>query len=70
VYYRHRKVSLNTQEVWFGGKETTMEIEKFIDLVKSRRSIRAYRPDPIPDEYVQKIIEAARWLRRVVILNP
>jgi 5,6-dimethylbenzimidazole synthase len=61
VYYRHRKVSLNTQEVWFGGKETTMEIEKFIDLVKSRRSIRAYRPDPISDEYVQKIIEAARW---------
>ena len=38
-----------------------MEIEKFIDLVKSRRSIRAYRPDPIPDEYVQQIIEAARW---------
>ena len=38
-----------------------MEIEKFIDLVKSRRSIRAYRPDPIPDEYIQKVIEAARW---------
>jgi len=38
-----------------------MEIEKFIDLVKSRRSIRAYRPDPIPDDYVRKIIEAARW---------
>jgi nitroreductase len=52
---------LNTQEVWFGGKETVMEIEKFIDLVKSRRSIRAYRPDPIPDEYVRQIIEAARW---------
>jgi nitroreductase len=38
-----------------------MEIENFIDLLKSRRSIRAYKPDPIPDEYIQKIIEAARW---------
>jgi len=38
-----------------------MDINSFIDLLKSRRSIRAYRPDPIPDEYVQKIIEAARW---------
>jgi nitroreductase len=38
-----------------------MEIDKFIELLKSRRSIRAYKPDPIPDEYIQKIIEAARW---------
>ena len=38
-----------------------MEIESFIELLKSRRSIRAYKPDPIPDEYIQKIIEAARW---------
>jgi len=38
-----------------------MNIDNFIDLLKSRRSIRAYKPDPIPDEYVQKIIETARW---------
>jgi nitroreductase len=38
-----------------------MEIDKFIELLKSRRSIRAYKPDPIPEEYIQKIIEAARW---------
>jgi FMN reductase (NADPH) len=38
-----------------------MEIDQFIELLKSRRSIRAYKPDPIPDEYIQKIIEAARW---------
>ena len=38
-----------------------MEIDKFIELLKSRRSIRAYKPDPIPNEYIQKIIEAARW---------
>ena len=38
-----------------------MEIDQFIELLKSRRSIRAYKPDPIPDEHIQKIIEAARW---------
>lgn len=38
-----------------------MEIDRLIDLLKSRRSIRAFKPDPIPDEYIQKIIEAARW---------
>jgi len=38
-----------------------MDIDNFIDLLKSRRSIRAYKPDPIPDEYIQKIIESARW---------
>ncbi len=38
-----------------------MDIETFIDLLKSRRSIRAYKPDPIPDDAIQKIIEAARW---------
>jgi len=38
-----------------------MDIDKFIDLLKSRRSIRAYKPDSVPDEFIQKIIEAARW---------
>jgi nitroreductase len=38
-----------------------MAIDHFINLLKSRRSIRAYKPDPIPDEYIQKIIEAASW---------
>lgn len=38
-----------------------MQIDEFLDLVRKRRSIRAFKPDPIPDEYVEKIIEAARW---------
>ncbi|HUL30629.1 MAG TPA: nitroreductase family protein [Thermodesulfobacteriota bacterium] len=38
-----------------------MDIDKFIELLKSRRSIRAYKPDLVPDEFIQKIIEAARW---------
>lgn len=38
-----------------------MDYESLLELVKKRRSIRKFRSDPIPDEYVDKIIEAARW---------
>lgn len=38
-----------------------MQIDDFLDLVRKRRSIRAFKPDPVPDEYIQKILEAARW---------
>jgi len=38
-----------------------MNYESLLELVKKRRSIRGFKPDPIPDEYVDKIIEAARW---------
>ncbi len=33
----------------------------FLDLARSRRSIRAFRPDPIPEELLETILEAARW---------
>ncbi|MBW1774500.1 MAG: nitroreductase family protein, partial [Deltaproteobacteria bacterium] len=32
-----------------------------IDILMSRKSIRRYKPDPIPDEMIDKILEAARW---------
>lgn len=38
-----------------------MDIDGFLELVKKRKSIRRFKPDPIPDEYVDKILEAARW---------
>ena len=38
-----------------------MDYESLLELVKKRRSIRKFKPEPIPDEYVDKIIEAARW---------
>ena len=38
-----------------------MDYDSFLDLVKKRRSTHAFKPDPVPDEYVDKIIEAARW---------
>jgi len=38
-----------------------MDYEGLLELVKKRRSIRKLKPEPIPDEYVDKIIEVARW---------
>jgi nitroreductase len=32
-----------------------------LSLLKSRRSIRRYRPDPVPDEMVTQLLEAGRW---------
>ncbi len=38
-----------------------MDYDSLLELVKARRSIRRIKPDPIPDEYIEKIIEIARW---------
>ena len=38
-----------------------MDYDGFLELVKRRRSIRKLKLDPISDEDVGKIIEAARW---------
>ena len=38
-----------------------MDIDQFVGLARTRRSIRRFKPDPIPDEYIGKILEAARW---------
>ena len=38
-----------------------MDYDGFLKLIKSRRSIREIKPDPVPDEYIEKILEAARW---------
>jgi len=31
------------------------------EALRSRRSIRRYRPDPVPAEWVRALLEAARW---------
>jgi len=33
----------------------------FAQLIQARYSVRAYRPDPVEDEKVQQVLEAARW---------
>ena len=32
-----------------------------IDAIKGRRSVRSYRPDPIPEETVHALLEVVRW---------
>lgn len=38
-----------------------MEIDNLIEIMKKRRTIRKFKSDPIPNECVEKVIEAARW---------
>lgn len=37
------------------------EYDSLLELAKKRRSIRRYSSEPVPDGYVEKIIELARW---------
>ena len=37
------------------------ESEVLMKIIRERRSIRVFKPDPVPDEYIQKILEAGRW---------
>ena len=32
-----------------------------MDAIRNRRSVRRYRPDPIPDTAIETILDAARW---------
>jgi nitroreductase len=35
--------------------------DRLLDLVKKRRTVRQFKPDPIPGGCIEKIIEIARW---------
>jgi nitroreductase len=41
-----------------GKEEVDMDL---MEAIKGRRSIRKYKPDPIPEGALQKIMEAVRW---------
>lgn len=38
-----------------------MDYEGFMEIVRTRRSVRTYKPDPISDEIIRKVIEAGKW---------
>jgi nitroreductase len=42
-------------------EDLSMDYDGLLELVKRRRSIRSFKPDPVPDEYIQKIIDVALW---------
>jgi len=35
--------------------------EALLELARERRTIRLFRPDPVPPDYITKIIDVARW---------
>jgi nitroreductase len=35
--------------------------DSLLTLIKSRRSVRSYKPDPVPDEMVAQLLEAGQW---------
>ena len=41
--------------------DDTFSPEAVLALLKGRRSIRRYRPDPVPDEMIEQLLEAGRW---------
>ncbi len=41
--------------------EKIMDYEPLLSIIKQRRSIRRYEPDPVPMEDVMRVLEAARW---------
>jgi 5,6-dimethylbenzimidazole synthase len=38
-----------------------MQIDDFLSLVHSRRSVRRFKADAVPEETLEKILEAGRW---------
>ncbi len=38
-----------------------MNYDELLKVLMKRRSVRAFKPDSVPDEYVDKIIEMTRW---------
>ena len=43
------------------SQEDQVAPDALLQLMRSRRSVRRYRPDPIPDEVLQQVLEAGRW---------
>ncbi|NPA15752.1 MAG: nitroreductase [Deferribacteres bacterium] len=33
----------------------------FFEVIKTRRSVRRFKEDPVPDELIEKILEAVKW---------
>src|SRR6266446_3003856 len=43
------------------GSKTESDYDVLYRIMSTRMSVRRLKPDPVPDEYVQKILEAGRW---------
>jgi nitroreductase len=43
---------------------------KVLKAIKCRRSIRSYKPEPVPDMFIEKIIDAGNWAPSAGNLQP
>ena len=46
------------------------KLDDFLSLAKSRRSVRDFKPDPTPDDVIEKLLDAARWAPSGYNLQP
>lgn len=46
------------------------ELHRFMALAKRRRAIRSFLPDPVPEETMRELLEAARWAPSGYNLQP
>jgi nitroreductase len=44
--------------------------DSILKLIKSRRSVREYKPDPIPRGMLERLLEAMRWAPSAANLQP
>ena len=43
------------------SKEIVVRYEELLELLKTRRTVRALKPDSLPGGVIEKMLEAARW---------
>lgn len=54
----------------FAAHQGVIAISSFVDLARERRSVRQYRADPVPEELLLELVEAARWAPSAVNTQP
>jgi nitroreductase len=47
-----------------------MSLEVFEKLARERRSVRTFRPDPLPEGMIERLLDAARWAPSGYNLQP
>ena len=58
-YFFHK--TCHNEAILFLGDGTMTNYDDLLDLLRTRRSVRAFTPEPVSDEDIKKILEAARW---------
>src|SRR5271170_6535096 len=49
---------------------TMINLDEFESLAKSRRAVRHFKPDPVPTELLERLIDVARWAPSGYNLQP